>query len=110
MASAVEFEPVPAITGTRPAAVSMQSSMTCLCSSWLSVGDSPVVPHGTSPCAPWSICHSTSFLNAGASSLPFLNGVMRAVIEPLNGGMGKGRLLGRTHALKVNGVTKSGGQ
>ena len=44
MHSWVEFEPVPAITGTRRLAASMQSSVTRMCSSWLSVGDSPVVP------------------------------------------------------------------
>ena len=47
IASAVEFEPAPAITGTRLAATSMHSSMTRLCSSWESVGLSPVVPTGT---------------------------------------------------------------
>src|SRR5438552_1796249 len=46
MASAVEFDPAPATTGTRPAASCTQISMTRLCSSWLSVADSPVVPAG----------------------------------------------------------------
>ena len=49
IASAVELEPAPAITGTRFLAALMHSSMTCLCSSWLSVGLSPVVPDGNEP-------------------------------------------------------------
>src|SRR5262245_625262 len=76
------------MTGTRPAAASMHSSTTRRCSSWVRVGDSPVVPHGTRPCAPWSICHSTSLWKARSSTLPSLNGVMRAAIEPLKVGMG----------------------
>ena len=48
IASRVEFEPVPAITGTRPPAISTQRLTNALCSSWFSVGDSPVVPQGTS--------------------------------------------------------------
>jgi len=52
IASAVEFEPAPAITGTRPFASSTQISTTRICSSWLRVADSPVVPVGTSPCEP----------------------------------------------------------
>ena len=41
------FEPVPGITLTRPATVSTTKAITRSCSSWLSVGDSPVVPTGT---------------------------------------------------------------
>jgi hypothetical protein len=52
MASAVELEPVPAITGTRLRAVSTTISTTRRCSSWLSVGDSPVVPQGIRPSVP----------------------------------------------------------
>src|SRR3990170_3344675 len=40
-ASFVLFDPVPAITGTRPAAASMTMSMTASCSSTDKVGDSP---------------------------------------------------------------------
>ena len=58
--SAVLFEPVPGITFTRPATVSTTKAITRSCSSWLSVGDSPVVPTGTRqpvPAAIWnSIC------------------------------------------------------
>src|SRR5687768_18368342 len=46
------LDPAPAMTGTRPADVLTQSSTTRICSSWLSVGDSPVVPTGTRPCVP----------------------------------------------------------
>src|SRR5262249_39511660 len=84
MASFVEFEPAPAITGTRPRAVSTQSATTRICSLWLRVGDSPVVPTGTNPSVPSEICHSTRRLNAPSSSSPFLKGVMSAVMEPLN--------------------------
>jgi hypothetical protein len=55
-----------------------------MCSLWLSVGDSPVVPHGTRPWVPWAICHSTRSWNAFSSILPCRNGVMRATIEPVN--------------------------
>jgi hypothetical protein len=84
MASSVLLEPVPAITGTRPRASAMHISMTALCSSGLSVGLSPVVPTGTSPCEPCSICQWTNFRNAGASTSPFFMGVMSAGKEPLN--------------------------
>ncbi len=60
--SAVLFDPAPAITGTRPAANFTTASTTASCSSWLSVGLSPVVPTGTSPADPSAICQSTSFL------------------------------------------------
>src|SRR6185312_16241731 len=73
----------PAITGTRPAASSTQISTTRICSSWLKVGDSPVVPQGTSPWLPCSICHETSLRNAPSSTLPFFIGVIRAGMEPL---------------------------
>src|SRR5580692_6037182 len=82
MASLVEFEPAPAITGTRPLASSTHHSTTCLCSSWLSVGLSPGVPTGTRPCEPCSICQLTRPRKAASSSEPFLNGVTKAVNEP----------------------------
>ena len=83
-ASAVAFEPAPAITGTRFLANCTVRRTTSACSSWLSVADSPVVPHGTSPSIPPAICASTS------SSRPFLSiappriGVTRAVMAPTN--------------------------
>src|SRR5712691_6816863 len=84
MASLVELEPAPAITGTRPLASSMHHSTTRLCSSWLTVGLSPVVPTGTSPWVPSVICQFTSERNAASSSEPFLNGVTKAVNDPRN--------------------------
>src|SRR5215813_12262836 len=72
------------MTGTRPLASSMHHSTTRLCSSWLSVGLSPVVPTGTRPCVPSAICQFTSERNAASSSEPFLKGVTRAVNDPLN--------------------------
>jgi len=56
MASLVELEPAPAITGTRPPASLMHHSTTRLCSSWFTVGLSPVVPTGTRPWVPSAIC------------------------------------------------------
>ena len=58
-ASRVEFDPAPAMTGTRPAAAAMQTSTTRSCSSCESVGDSPVVPHGTRASVPAPIWNST---------------------------------------------------
>src|SRR5665213_2524645 len=83
MASLVELEPAPAITGTRPFASPMHHSTTRLCSSWLTVGLSPVVPTGTRPWVPSAICQLTNARKAASSSEPFLNGVTRAVNEPL---------------------------
>src|SRR6195952_2242264 len=82
MASLVEFEPAPAITGTRPAASSIHHSTARLCSSWLSVGLSPVVPTGTRPWVPSAICQPTSARKAASSSEPFLKGVTKAVNDP----------------------------
>jgi hypothetical protein len=75
----------PAITGTpEPLAAAMQMSMTRLCSSIDSVGDSPVVPHGTRPSVPSLICQATNFSNPFSSTAPFLNGVINATSDPLN--------------------------
>ena len=60
----------------------MHHSTTCWCSSWLSVGLSPVVPTGTRPLVPSAICHSTRPRNASSSTEPFLKGVTRAVNDP----------------------------
>src|SRR5688572_23210664 len=88
MASRVLFDPAPAITGTFPAASSMQTSTTRLCSAWESVGDSPVVPTGTRPFVPSSICQETKLRKAFSSNAPSSrNGVTSAVIEPFS--MGK---------------------
>ena len=48
----------------------------------LSVGLSPVVPTGTSPCEPEVICQSIKARNVGSSISPSLNGVTSAGIEP----------------------------
>src|SRR5919197_3402872 len=84
IASAVELEPAPAITGTRFFVVSTQISTTRLCSSCESVGLSPVVPTATRPCVPWAICHSTKRAKALSSTAPFRKGVISAVKDPLN--------------------------
>src|SRR6267154_2871267 len=82
MASLVELEPAPAITGTRPLASSMHHSTTRLCSSWFTVGLSPVVPTGTRPWVPSAICQLTRPRKAASSSEPFLKGVTKAVNDP----------------------------
>jgi hypothetical protein len=56
----VENEPVPAMTGTRPLAIATARFTSSTCSSSVSVGDSPVVPQGTSPAMPPVICRSQS--------------------------------------------------
>src|SRR5690349_7255102 len=84
IASAVLLEPAPAMTGTRPFASSTQTSTTLLCSAWLSVGLSPVVPTGTRPCVPSAICQLTRSRKAFSSNVPSRNGVTKAVNEPLN--------------------------
>src|SRR5436190_18201814 len=85
IASAVAFEPVPAITGTpEPLAALMQMSITRLCSSIETVGDSPVVPQGTRPSVPSLICQPTNFSNPFSSTDPFLNGVINATSDPAN--------------------------
>ena len=83
-ASLVELDPAPATTGTRLFAVLTQISMIRRCSSWLTVGLSPVVPTGTRPCDPSAICQSTKAEKAFSSTAPSANGVMSAVIEPLS--------------------------
>src|SRR5258705_5469155 len=82
IASAVEFEPAPAITGTRPFACSTHHSTTCPCTSCDKVGLSPVVPTGTKPSVPSAICQSTRPRKAFSSSAPLPKGVTSAVNEP----------------------------
>ena len=53
IASEVELEPVPAITGILPLHSLIAISITFLCSIWDKVGDSPVVPAGTTPLVPF---------------------------------------------------------
>src|ERR1700730_5584262 len=106
MASLVELEPAPAITGTRPPASSMHHSTMRLCSSWLKVGLSPVVPTGTRPWVPSAICQPTSPRKAASSSEPFLNGVTRAVNEPRKFVLAAMDFL-RTHVLRLAGMDYS---
>src|SRR5438128_2024701 len=60
----------------------MHHSTTRLCSSWDSVGLSPVVPTGTRPLVPSAICQSTRARNAVSSTESCLNGVTSAVNDP----------------------------
>src|SRR5689334_21558267 len=62
----------------------MHHSTTRLCSSWLTVGLSPVVPTGTRPWVPSAICQFTRERKAASSSEPFLNGETKAVNDPRN--------------------------
>ncbi len=82
--SRVEFEPVPATTGTRFFAAWTTISMIRMCSSTVTVGDSPVVPTGTSPSMPAAICSSTSLRSASSSTASPRNGVTSAVMTPVN--------------------------
>ncbi|MEJ0041332.1 MAG: hypothetical protein WDM81_03590 [Rhizomicrobium sp.] len=84
MASSVELEPAPAMTGTRPLASSTQISITRMCSSWLSVGDSPVVPQGTRPWLPCAICQDTSLRERGLVHRAAAQGRDEAGIEPFD--------------------------
>ena len=52
IASSVELEPVPAKTEIFPLDSLTHNSITLSCSLWFKVGDSPVVPAGTSPDVP----------------------------------------------------------
>src|SRR5262249_11462664 len=84
IASAVELEPVPAITGTRPRAARTTWRTISTCSSCVSVADSPDEPQGTRPCVPPAICISTRSASAFESIAPLRKGVTSAVSEPVN--------------------------
>ena len=86
MASTVELEPVPAMMGSRPRAASTTISTTRRCSSWLRVGDSPVVPQGTMPSVPLVTWNSTRSRSFTSSTAPLRNGVTSATMEPWNMG------------------------
>ena len=73
------LDPVPAMTWQRPAAASIVTSIKRRCSAWLSVGDSPVVPTGTTPVIPCSIWNATFAASRSSSTLPSRNGVTIAV-------------------------------
>src|SRR5262249_14691103 len=82
--SAVEFDPVPAMTGTRLLTALITLSITSWCSLWSSVADSPVVPQGTMPFVPFLMWNSTKASRLCQSILPSLKGVTSATIEPAN--------------------------
>src|SRR5208282_3833518 len=63
---------------------SMATVITCSCSAWDRVADSPVEPHGTIPCTPELICHSISSRKAASSTAPSRNGVTIADNAPVN--------------------------
>ena len=80
---AVELEPVPAMTGTRPAAASMTTPRTASSSSWVMVELSPVVPRVRMASVPLATCHSTSSRSFSKFTEPSAwKGVMRATMEP----------------------------
>ena len=87
--SRVESAPVPATTGTRPAAASTVTSITSRRSAFVSVVNSPVLPPGTRPPTPAPTRRSTIAASASAStSVPSsVNGVMRAGSTPWKSGM-----------------------
>src|SRR6185437_8791241 len=62
----------------------MTIRITCSCSEWVSVADSPVDPHGTRPSTPPWIWNSTSSRSARSSTSPSRKGVTKAVSAPLN--------------------------
>src|SRR5215470_15462761 len=83
MASAVLVAPVCAITGTRPATWSTTVWTTRRRSSLLSVLNSPVEPHATTPCTPPVMDRSTRARSDASSIVPFsVNGVASAVSTP----------------------------
>ena len=71
-----------AIFGAIDAVLLKPSEVTPLCA--LKVADSPVVPIGTRPWLPSSICQATKSRNAASSNRASRNGVTRAGIEPRN--------------------------
>ena len=78
----VWFEPVPAMIGTLPAALSTAKLMHALCSSSVSVEPSPVVPAITRASIPDSICQSISAPNCSKLTPSSVIGVIRAVATP----------------------------
>src|SRR5215469_11039878 len=83
MASAVLVAPVCAITGTRPATWPTTVSTTRRRSALLSVLNSPVEPHATTPCTPPAIDRFTRIRSDVSSIVPSsVNGVASAVSTP----------------------------
>ncbi len=80
---AVQLEPLPTITGTRPSTTRMVCSTTAASSSWLMVEYSPVVPRVRMPSVPAAICRSSSSVSTSKLTLPSpWNGVIMATMDP----------------------------
>src|SRR5207245_11470873 len=80
----VLYPPAPARTGTWPFTSSTRISTVRTLSASVSVGLSPVVPHGTRKWMPASTCRRPRRLTARSSRSPdFVNGVTRAVPTPV---------------------------
>jgi hypothetical protein len=79
MAWLVEFDPAPAMTRTRPRAMSTAARTMVSCSAGVSVEASPVISPATIADTPASIWRSQRFANAVRSIAPLaLNGVGRS--------------------------------
>src|SRR5262245_55642260 len=87
MVSRVDSAPVPATTGTRPAAASTVISTRRRRSAFVSVVNSPVLPPGTSPPTPAATRRSTFARRASPSMAPpsSVKGVMSAGSTPWKG-------------------------
>ena len=80
---AVEFDPEPAMTGTRPATRSTTKAQTASSSSSVMVELSPVVPSVRIASVPFARWKSTRLPSASKSTLPSSSkGVTSATIEP----------------------------
>ena len=80
----VQLEPVPAMTGTRPAAEATTQRRVSSSSSWVMVELSPVVPRVKMASVPLAMCHSTSSRSFSKFTEPSAwKGVTRATMEPL---------------------------
>ena len=90
----VELEPVPAMTGTRPAAASMTQRRTASSSSWVMVELSPVVPRARIASVPLATCHSASSFSFSKFTEPSAwKGVTKATMEPFKLRMSIGTFL-----------------
>ena len=69
-ASVVALLPVPAMVVTLPSTSSIMMSRTLLCSSWVKVADSPVVPTATKPSTSLSINQLIFCLYPSSSTVP----------------------------------------
>ena len=67
---AVQLEPLPTMTGTRPFTTLMVWATTAASSSWDMVEYSPVVPRVKIPSVPAAICRSSSWVRTSKFTLP----------------------------------------